>query len=160
MKEIRFMFFIILLTVSGISCKNSVGNENGKVVDKSKVKTVRESPAATNNTHDEYMERGEKVYNRVCLACHQSDGSGVPMMYPPVIESEYISGNTDSLIVIILEGLSGPMVVKGEEYNSIMPAMKDVLDDQEVADLINYLRNSYGNSGEFVRPEDVAVMRR
>lgn len=91
--------------------------------------------------------------------CHQSDGSGVPMMYPPVIESDYISVNTDSLIVLILEGLSGPVVVKGEEYNSIMPPMKDVLDNEEISDLINYLRNSFGNTGDYVKAGEVAKLR-
>ena len=158
MKVINCLF-ILLLTLSCLSCKNRVSNENGQLADNGKARIVPETTSSTPTANDEFMERGEKVYNRVCLACHQSDGSGVPMMYPPVIESEFISGNTDSLIVIILEGLSGPMIVKGEEYNSIMPPMKDVLDDQEVADLINYLRNSYGNTGEFVKPDDVAEMR-
>ena len=120
---------------------------------------VKQDATGQDLADNEYMDRGKKVYDRVCLVCHQSDGSGVPMMYPPVIDSEYISGNTDSLIVLILEGMSGPVVIKGEEYNSIMPPQKDVLDDQELADLINYLRNSFGNSGEMVSPEQVAGMR-
>ncbi|MBN1387343.1 MAG: cytochrome c [Bacteroidales bacterium] len=142
-----------------ISCKNQPGSDNDQIIkNKEKVIIKQDAPGQV-QADNEYMDRGKKIYDRVCLVCHQSDGSGVPMMYPPVIESEYISGNTDSLIVLILEGMSGPVLIKGEEYNSIMPPMKDVLDDREVADLINYLRNSFGNSGERVSPGQVAEMR-
>jgi mono/diheme cytochrome c family protein len=156
-KLVSFILTIHLVMVFMISC-NTQGNrgENaGKTAGDQQV-----DPLTATAAEDQFMTRGENIYKRVCLVCHQSDGSGVPMMYPPVIESEYISGETDSLIVLILEGISGPVTVKGEEYNSIMPPQKDVLDNQEVADLINYLRKSFGNTGESVSPEHVARMRK
>ncbi len=152
--KVNNLFLVSLLTVLVVSCNNRANTDDTKVVEE------KEKAEQTAGSEQDFMQKGEKVYNRVCLVCHQSDGSGVPMMYPPVIESSYISGNTDSLIVLILEGMSGPVVVKGEQYNSIMPPQKDVLDDKEIADLINFLRNSYGNSGEPVNPEQVARMRK
>lgn len=157
--KVNKLVYLIIPLVFMISCKNQPGSDNDQIIkNKEKVIIKQDAPGQV-QADNEYMDRGKKIYDRVCLVCHQSDGSGVPMMYPPVIESEYISGNTDSLIVLILEGMSGPVLIKGEEYNSIMPPMKDVLDDREVADLINYLRNSFGNSGERVSPGQVAEMR-
>ena len=154
-----YVYFLILVTGFVISC-NSQGPSGDKTVTEKEKDIVEVNNSETSVSDSAFMERGEKVYKRVCLACHQSDGSGVPMMYPPVIESEYISGNTDSLIVLILEGLSGPVTVKGEEYNSIMPPMKNVLNNDEISDLINYLRNSFGNTGDYVRAGEVEKLRK
>ncbi|MCF8222045.1 MAG: cytochrome c [Bacteroidales bacterium] len=158
--KISKIIIFSMLAVLIASCNNTGNSNKDKTEEEKKETAVAESLQQSASTDEpDFMEAGKKVYNRVCLVCHQEDGSGVPNMYPPVIESDYISGNTDSLIYIILEGMKGPVVVKGVEYNSIMPPQKGVLDDHEVADLLNYLRNSFGNSGEFVKPEDVAEMR-
>jgi mono/diheme cytochrome c family protein len=158
MKANNLLCLIILLALIN-SCRNRTDSKNQVIVKENEKVIVKMDVPGHTRAADEYMERGKEVYDRECLVCHMADGSGVPLMYPPVIESESVSGNTDSLIVLILEGMSGPVVIKGEEYNSIMPPMKDVLNDQEVTDLINYLRNSFGNSGELVSPEQVAVIR-
>jgi len=151
--KVNNLFYVIFLFVLLVSCNNQANTDDKKPGNE------KEKAEEIAGSEQDFMEKGEKVYNRVCLVCHQSDGSGVPMMYPPVIESDYISVNTDSLIVLILEGLSGPVVVKGEEYNSIMPPMKDVLDNEEISDLINYLRNSFGNTGDYVKAGEVAKLR-
>lgn len=150
---------LIIPVVLIASCRNQADSKSQDIVKGNEKVIVKKDAHGQSLAADEYMERGSKVYDRECLVCHMADGSGVPLMYPPVIESESIAGNTDSLIILILEGMSGPVVIKGEEYNGIMPPLKDVLSDQEVADLINYLRNSFGNSGELVRPEQVAAIR-
>lgn len=159
--KVSSLVIIPVLPVLMIVCNSQGGNKEESVVEEKEevILIVEEKAEETASSEQDFMEEGKKVYDRVCLVCHQSDGSGVPNMHPPVIESDYISGDTDSLIFLIMEGMEGPLVVKVEEYNSIMPPMKNVLDDREVADLINYLRNSFGNSGEFIKPEDVASMR-
>ncbi|MFO7754840.1 MAG: cytochrome c [Bacteroidales bacterium] len=157
--RLNSMIIIPLLLVIMISCNSQVGNKKEDVEEEKVKVSVNDLAVETASSQEDYMEKGKKVYDRECLVCHQSDGSGVPNMHPPITDSESVSGNTDSLIVLILDGMEGPVVVKGEQYNSIMPPLKNVLNDQEIADLINYLRNSFGNSGEFVKPEDVAAMR-
>lgn len=157
--RLNSMIIIPVLLLLMISCNIRGGNKKENVEEEKVKVSVNDLAVETASSEEDYMKKGKKVYDRVCLVCHQSDGSGVPNMHPPITESESVSGNTDSLIVLILEGMKGPVVVKGERYNSIMPPLKDALDNQEIADLINYLRNSFGNSGEFVKPEDVAAMR-
>ena len=94
------------------------------------------------------QQAGKKVYSTVCLACHQADGSGVPGMHPPIIESKSVNGDPDRLIRIVLEGMSGKIEVDGEIYNSIMPPHA-YLSNKEIADVLTYVRSSFGNnSGE------------
>ena len=108
---------------------------------------------------DDVMMRGQAVYIQVCATCHQTNGSGVPMMFPPISESDIISGDPEKLIKLIFEGMSGPVEIKGEEYNSIMPPQNN-LDDQQIADLLTFLRKSFGNSADPISAEEVASLRK
>ncbi len=101
---------------------------------------------------------GKKVYDAVCLACHMRNGSGVPGMHPPIIESDFVNGDAEQLIKIVLQGLSGKMEIKGEVYNSIMPAQAH-LSDQEVADVLTFVRGSFGNSSGPITPDQVKKVR-
>lgn len=101
---------------------------------------------------------GKKVYDSVCLACHMRNGSGVPGMHPPIIESDFVNGDPEKLIKIVLQGLSGEMEIKGEIYNSIMPAQAH-LSDQQVADVLTYVRGSFGNTSGPITPEQVKQVR-
>jgi len=147
--------FIVLNALIYVSCNGPGGNQ-GKV---KPAEDASETMAAT-SLNDITLKRGEEIYNKVCLACHQADGSGVPMMFPPVTQSKFINGDNEQLIRVILDGMSGPVEIKGEEYNSIMPPQKDNLDDQEVSDLIYYLRNSFSNSAGDITAEEVARIRK
>jgi mono/diheme cytochrome c family protein len=95
------------------------------------------------------MKRGENAYNSYCLACHQSDGSGNPGMYPPLNETKTVNGNKRKLIKIVLEGLSGEIEVKGESYNQVM-VPHNFLTDQQIADILTYIRNSFGNYSSMI----------
>ena len=86
------------------------------------------------------------------------DGSGVPGMHPPLIESEFINGDPDKLIKIVLEGLTGEMEIEGEVYNSIMPAQAN-LTDQQIADVLTFVRASFGNNSGEISPEEVQKLR-
>lgn len=103
-------------------------------------------------------EAGKKVYDQYCIVCHQVDGQGVPNAFPPLSETEYVSGDTDRLIGIVLNGLNGEIEVNGQVYNGVMVA-HDFLSDQEVADVLTYVRSSFGNSAAAVTPEQVAAVR-
>ncbi len=103
-------------------------------------------------------EAGKKVYDQYCIVCHQVDGQGVPNAFPPLSGTEYVTGDTDRLIGIVLNGLNGEIEVKGQVYNGVMVA-HDFLTDQEVADVVTYVRSSFGNSASAVTPEQVAAVR-
>ncbi|ULQ53588.1 c-type cytochrome [Flavihumibacter fluvii] len=105
------------------------------------------------------MARGKKVYETYCLACHQADGSGVQRMNPPLIRSEYVSGDTKRLINIVLQGLNEEIEIDGDTYSTPMPAQGH-LNDREIADVLTYIRNSFGNKGKSIDPVQVNTERK
>ena len=104
------------------------------------------------------LERGKKIYDTYCLACHQADGSGVPRLNPPLIKTKWVLGDKKELITIILKGMDQPIEVDGEDYNNVM-ASHAFLQDQEVADVLTYVRNSFGNKASGVTPAEVKTIR-
>lgn len=103
-------------------------------------------------------EAGKKVYDQYCLVCHQADGNGVPNAFPPLTQTEYVSGDTERLIEIVLNGLSGEIEVNGVVYNGVMVA-HNFLSDQEIADVITYVRSNFGNNAPAVTANEVAAVR-
>lgn len=106
----------------------------------------------------ESMERGKTVYQNTCLACHQSNGSGVPGLNPPLKKTKYVLGDKKVLINIVLEGLDEEIEVNDEVYSNVMPAF-NTLKDQEIADVLTYVRNSFGNKASAVLEADVIKLR-
>lgn len=104
-------------------------------------------------------EAGALTYKKFCASCHQSDGNGVPGMYPPITETKMVNGDKSELIDIILNGMSGEIEVKGEIYNNVMPAHHH-LSDKQIADLLTYIRSNFGNDAEKITPEEVASVRK
>lgn len=109
----------------------------------------------------EQVQRGRLVYNRpTCVACHQPSGLGTPGTFPPLAGSEWVlEPDPARLIRIVLHGAQGPMEVKGETYNSAMLPWKDVLKDEEIADVLTFVRKEWGNDASLVSPEQVAAVR-
>jgi nitrite reductase (NO-forming) len=107
----------------------------------------------------EQMARGARVYRSLCLACHLPDGRGFPGVCPPLAEADYLLADRARAIRIVLRGLKGPIVVNGETYNGDMPPLADVLSDQQVADVLTYAFNSWGNTGPAFHERDVAAVR-
>ncbi len=102
---------------------------------------------------------GQSVYQRHCVACHQSSGLGVAGAFPPVIGSEWVTGVPQTLVRILLHGLQGPVTVAGVSYNGAMPAWKEVLPDAEIAAVATYLRQWEANNAPAVAPDLVASER-
>ncbi|MEH0153037.1 cytochrome c [Limibacter armeniacum] len=98
------------------------------------------------------IERGQALYQVNCQSCHMSQGEGLPGVYPPLANSEHLS-DKERTVKVIINGLSGPIEVKGIKYNT--PMSGHPLSDQEVADVMNYIRNSFGNSYGPVKPEEI-----
>ncbi len=103
------------------------------------------------------VESGAKVFERVCAACHQADGQGVGNVFPPLRDSDYLRADLDRAISSIINGLSGPIVVNGVEYNTAMPPMA-YLSDEEVASVLTFVLEEW-NGGGGVTVEQVASVR-
>ena len=109
---------------------------------------------------DDPMSRGMKLYNNNCASCHQKTGEGSPGKYPPMANSEYVLGSKERLSAILLHGLSGPLTVCGGSYGSEqMQAWATVFSDSKMSDIMTYLRQSWGNKANEVKPEEVTAAR-
>ncbi len=104
------------------------------------------------------MERGKDVYNIYCMSCHQEQGEGIEDLYPPLAKADYLMKDTKRSIVQVLKGANGEMKVNGKIYNSEMTGFD--LSDEEASDVLNYIRNSFGNKGEAVTPDQVKAARK
>lgn len=116
---------------------------------------VKKAPAA--RTFEERMEVGKSLFNQNCAACHQPGGEGVPHAFPPLAKSDYLMADKERSIKIVLQGLNGEVKVNGEVYNSVMPSLG--LSDEVVANILTYVRNSWGNKDSMVTPDEVAKVR-
>jgi mono/diheme cytochrome c family protein len=102
--------------------------------------------------------RGKIVYEQNCLSCHQSDGTGVPQLTPPLVKTSFTLGDKGRLIDIVLKGLKN-VDIDGEGYENPMPAFES-LTDQKIADVLTYVRNNFGNVASMVKAEEVAKERK
>jgi len=113
--------------------------------------TVKAKP--TVNAHP-----GKIVYMQFCIACHMENGEGVPSLYPPLTQTDYILGEKKRLIDAVIHGIEGPVEVKGEKYNNIM-AKLDYLRDEQIAEVLSYIRSNFGNNADAVTMEEVRAAR-
>jgi mono/diheme cytochrome c family protein len=95
---------------------------------------------------------------RYCLTCHQADGGGVPRMNPPLTQTEYVNGNKQRLIGIVLNGMNIPLEINGDSYENPM-ASHAFLKDQQIADVLTYVRSSFGNKSTAITAEEVKAVR-
>lgn len=105
------------------------------------------------------MERGKEVYETNCGACHQEDGAGVAGLNPPLSKVKWVSGDKKSLVNILLKGMEEKITVNGIVYENMMPAQAH-LSDQEISDVLTYVRNSFGNKGTAVTVAEVKAQRK
>ena len=101
---------------------------------------------------------GEKVFKKYCLSCHQADGGGVPNLNPPLIKTEYVLGDKERLINIVLKGFNENIEIDGERFVNAMPELS-ILKDQEIADVLTYVRSSFGNKAAAVTLAEVKAVR-
>ena len=104
------------------------------------------------------IKRGKLVYDTYCLSCHQADGGGVPNMNPPLIQTSYVLGDKYSLIKIVLNGFQKPVDIDGESYSNNMPPLNG-LKDQQIADVLTYIRKNFDNKAATINPADVQKIR-
>jgi nitrite reductase (NO-forming) / hydroxylamine reductase len=114
--------------------------------------------ASAGQSKEQRIAAGRRVYQNVCQACHGVEGKGLPGAFPPVANSDWIAENKDRLIEIILKGLSGPIVVNGQQYNAVMPPMA-YLSDVDIANVLTFVLNTWDNPGGEIQAAQVAQER-
>ena len=102
---------------------------------------------------------GAQIYSMTCAACHQATGAGLPSQYPPLAPSDFVTGNEQRLIHIVLRGLTGEVEVEGEMFKGEMPGWAPALNDAQVASVLTYIRKSFGNAAPPVTAVSVAAVR-
>jgi nitrite reductase (NO-forming) len=115
------------------------------------------APAKT-LTKDEQIALGKNVFESNCLACHQASGEGIPKAFPPLAKSDFLNADHNRAIDILLNGRSGPITVNGETFDSVMPAI--ALNNEQIANVLTYVLNSFGNNGGQVSPAQVEKQRK
>jgi len=103
------------------------------------------------------LAKGRLLYLQHCVLCHQSAGQGSPGVFPPLARSDFMMADKARSIRVLVEGMSGEITVNGVKFNGVMPPA--VLDDQQLADVLTFARNSWGNSGDAVTPDEVKAVR-
>lgn len=143
------------------------GHFSSKIFDEHAPKSGPTEAAAKPLTPEEVIALGKRLYNdAACNACHQANGMGTPGAIPPLAGSEWVTGSDERLAHIVLYGLTGPITVKGNQYNSAMPpfgrgipgTMKGWSDDR-IAAVLTYIRQEWGNQAPPVTTERVAEIR-
>lgn len=105
----------------------------------------------------EQVKLGKDVYGKSCFACHQSEGQGIPTVFPPLAKSDFLNANTTKAIHAVVNGLSGNVTVNGTKYNNVMPAQN--LTDEEIANVMTYVYSSWGNNKTNVTAAQVKAQR-
>lgn len=109
------------------------------------------------------MTKGQQVYMMVCFACHQPTGQGLPGMFPPLASSDWASAaKPDRLIRMVLHGITGPININGQPFTTpapLMPPQGATLNNEQIAAVLTYVRNSFGNRAGMVTPDQVQVIR-
>ena len=142
-------FGSIYLAHNSIRFDPLVVNENAR----------REKPGETKNVALTRAQLGKRVFATTCITCHQATGQGIPSIYPPLAGSEWAQGPEERVIRIVLHGLKDPITVAGKEFNNVMTPLGEALKDEQIANVISYVRSEWGNTAAEVTPEAVAKVR-
>jgi len=102
---------------------------------------------------------GAGVFNAKCAVCHQMTGKGIPGVYPSLAGSDLVTGDPRLPVRIVLHGFQGPLERNGTKYNGVMQPWKNDLSDQEIADVVNYIRSNFGNAAAEITAETVQKER-
>lgn len=119
--------------------------------------TPTDAPAGASASVD--LDAGKAQYMAICVACHQPTGMGLPPVFPPLVNSEYVMGNPERIAAIILNGVIGPITVDGKPYNNMMPAQGAVLTDTKISQVASYVRSAFGGGAGPVTVDDVKAAR-
>ncbi len=114
-------------------------------------------PPGAAKTKSEKIMLGRKLFSSICAACHQPSGMGLPNMFPPLAGSDFLNADKNRAIKVVLNGRQGEIIVNGRKFNNSMP--KFPLSDDDIANVLTFVYNSFGNAGLEVKPEEVKHLR-
>jgi mono/diheme cytochrome c family protein len=142
--------------------KKSFGNKELAVMEKRKALPHLKTPDEMADNLDRIGKpvHAELLYNIYCRNCHQNDGNGDGSRFPPLAESEWVNSDKAVLINVVLNGLTGAITVKGQNYNEAMPAHASFLTDKEISEILTYVRRSWGNKSGPISEKEVADVRK
>jgi len=129
-----------------------------KLVSLASVATATQASASGTLTREQQAQAGSVLFKGTCSTCHQTNGEGLANVFPPLAKSDLLAKTPQRAIEIVLNGLTGPITVNGNTYNSVMPPMSQ-LNDDEVANILTYVQSSWGNSGPQVTAKQVTEVR-
>lgn len=135
---------------SGVMQEGIYNPEGGGIQEVPSSDDGQEAAPVSIKTLSEKIDAGKQIYTQTCFACHQAEGQGIPSAFPPLAKSDYLNADVKRAIDIVLHGKTGEITVNGEVYNSIMT--KQTLSDEEVANVLTYIYNSWGNNKTNVTP--------
>ena len=137
------IFLIVTLSITTIICVTAQTK-------KAKTKAPQANASSA--------QRGNIIYQKECLSCHQADGGGVPHLNPPLYESTDVVGDKKKIISIVLKGMTDRVPIDGEYYSNNM-APHPELSNQQVADVLTFIRSNWGNKASAVTPAEVQAVR-
>lgn len=114
-------------------------------------------PSRATMSKAEKMAAGRQIFSSICAACHQPTGRGLPNVFPPLAGSDFLNANKDRAIKTVIFGRQGQVVVNGLKFNNTMPSFP--LTDDNIANVLTFVYNSFGNSGVEVTPQEVKTLR-
>jgi len=129
---------------SGVKQEGIYNPEGGTIQEMPNGKEDKTVASKQEKTLAQKIADGKQIYTKTCFACHQANGEGIPNAFPPLAKSDYLNDDVKRAIDIVLHGKTGEITVNGQKYNSVMT--KQALNDQEVADVLTYVYNSWGNN--------------
>ena len=139
--------------------KEDFGNDQLAAMEKRKSLSHIRTPDQVNDNLDKgVIAGGEKIYSLYCATCHQKDGKGASGRFPPLAGTDWVVGNKKRLIGVLLNGLEGNIVVNGESYINAMP-QHSFLNNEEVANVLTYIRQNFGNHASEISAEEVKSLR-
>lgn len=155
-----------LLTVTGDGNKTIYSGKQTEGIYQPEGSTVQVMPGSGNTADEgpkaanlsERVKMGKTVYARTCIACHQENGKGIPNAFPPLAGSDFLNADVNRAIDIILHGKTGKITVNGKDFDGVMPAQ--ILSDEEIANVLSYVYDNWGNKKQEVTPAMVSQKRK
>jgi nitrite reductase (NO-forming) len=147
-----------LAVYSGKEVDNVYLGDKVMAEDLSVVSDVTLAALSGTATKEQRIAAGAVLYNGTCSVCHQQNGAGLEGVFPALANSDYLMADTERAIGVVLNGLTGEVVVNGSTFNSVMPPMSQ-LNDDEIANILTFTLNNWGNDGDTVSSEEVAAVR-
>lgn len=139
--------------------KSSFGAEELAGMEERKLAThIRTPDKIEDNLGKSASSPGEAIYYTYCATCHQKDGRGATGRFPPLTNTDWVGGDKDRLIKILLEGMEGSMEINGEVYNGVMP-QHSFLSDKDISQVLTYIRSNFENNADAVTEEEVQKLR-